>query len=101
MDKLEIFQPGESVPFSFTLKDETASIDGWVCTISLKQLPADVAILSRVVAPTDQVWTGFLTQTETVGLATGLYYLHAKLTKASTDEEQVKEKRFRITEGWT
>lgn len=101
MSKLELYQPGASIDFCFTLEDETESIDGWVCTISLKQKPSDAAILSRVVAATNGVWEGFLTSTETASLATGLYFIHAKLTKASTDEEQIREKRFRITEGWT
>ena len=100
MDKLEIYQPGESIPFKLTLDDEKASIEGWACTISLKQLPADAAILSRVVVPTNQVWKGFITSTETASLVPGLYFLHAEKVKADTDEKQIDEYRFRITEGW-
>ena len=101
MDKLEIYKPGESIPFKFTLDDEKASIEGWTCTISLKQLPLDAAILSRVVTPADQTWKGFLTSSETASLTPGLYFLHGEKVQADTDEKQIDEYRFRITEGWT
>ena len=100
MTKLPIVKQGESFDFSFTLDDVTASIDGWVCTIFVKVYPDDTPPINRVITPTDNVWSGFLTQTETAALPVGLHYLSAKLTKASTDEEQHKENRFQVSKNW-
>lgn len=98
MSKIIQIRKGEHLPFSFDRGGET--IEGWVCTISWKKFPADAAIASRVITPTDCVWSGFLTSTETAGLDTGLYYLTAKLTNAADDEEEQPSVRFGVTEAW-
>ena len=100
MEELPIVKQGESFDFSFTLDDVSASIDGWVCTIFVKVYPYDTPVINRVITPTGDVWSGFLTQTETATLPLGLHYLAAKLTKAATDEEQHKEKRFQVSKNW-
>jgi hypothetical protein len=102
MNKLTIIKQGESLPFSFDRGEN--SISGWTCTISVKEKPADAAILSRVVAPSDGAWTGFLTQTETAALPVlskgAPYYLIAKLSNTSTDEEEIITARFKISTAW-
>lgn len=102
MSKIPILEPGESIPFVF---DRGAnSIDGWTCTVSVKQKPSDTSFITpRVIAPTNSVWEGFLTQTELNGLASGLYFVIALLQNTTTDEEEVvrERTRFRITEAWT
>ena len=45
------------------------------------------------------MWKGFLNSTETALLVPGFYFLHGEKVKTETDEKQVDEYRFRITEG--
>ena len=90
---------GESVPFEFDRGAET--IDGWVCTIKVKQYDDDTAAISRAITPADGQWTGFLTSTETTTLAAGITYrLFAILTNATTDEAEQVESRFSLTASW-
>ena len=92
MAKLTIIQKGESLPFSFDRGDE--STDGYICTIFVRQFPADAAAITRVIPLTTddngkKVWSGFLTQTETAALSdVGIWYLTAKLVNSTTDEEE-------------
>ena len=89
---------GESLEFVFDRGD--LSIAGWVCTIFWKKNKADSVVGTRVITPTDGEWSGFLTTTETASLPTGLYYLTAKLTNATTLEEEQHERRFNIVDEW-
>ena len=105
MAKTRVVRKGGSLPFQFDRGGE--SISGWICTINVKQLPTDVASISRVITPTNNVWSGFLTSTETDALsnATGnsLWWLVGILTNASTgEEEQIASGsvRFNLTQSW-
>ena len=106
-NKILIIQQGESLPFKFDRGGD--SITNWVCTISWKQFPADAATGSRVVAPSDDgslSWTGYLTNTETDGLATdtaevgGLWWLTATLVNSVTDELEQIPVRFQVAQKW-
>lgn len=101
--KLTNIQVGESLPFLFDRGEN--SIDGWICTIFLKVHPDDATILQRVVPPVNNQWPGFLTQSETNSLTpSGItpYYLIAKLTNSSTDEEEIitEDSRFWVSLNW-
>lgn len=102
MNKLTIIRQGESLPFRFDRGGN--SIDGWTCTITVKEQPADAALISRVVLPTNNAWVGFLTQSETSALPVlskgAAYYLIASLVNVSTDEEEVVTDRVRVTKAW-
>jgi hypothetical protein len=98
-NKLERITKGESQPFSFDRGG--ASISGWVCTITAKQYASDTAPINRVIAPTGDVWKGFLTQSETSGLAVGLWFLTASLVNLATDEMEQKTARYDVAPGWT
>lgn len=88
-----------SVPFIFDRGD--ASIEGWVCTIKVKQFDSDTALISRVITPTNGQWFGILTSTETAALTSGITYrLFGILTNVSTGEEEQVETRFSLTASW-
>jgi len=95
-------QQGESLPFSFDRDGE--DISGWTATISIKQYPADTSLITpRVITPTGEVWSGFLTQTETAGLSVSSkvpYSLIAKLSNGTTDEETQIPVRFHVSGAW-
>lgn len=104
MSKLITPQQGESIPFCFDRGGN--SIDGWTCTIFVKQFPDDVADITRVIpagvnATGAPAWPGFLTQTESAALGLGLWYISAKLENTSNDEEEAIPVRFNITPSWT
>jgi len=98
MGTINTVKQGESYPFVFDRGDE--SITGWICTIYLKKFPSDEAVLSRVIAPVDEEWSGFLTQAETKGLDVDHYMLIGKLTNSTTDEEEQKLNRFNVAKVW-
>jgi hypothetical protein len=102
MSKTTIIQQGESLPFNFDRGDN--SISGWVCTIFVKEKPSDSALLTRVVAAEGNSWPGYLTEPETAALpvlTTGApYYLIAKLTNSSTNEEELVTVRFKVSQAW-
>lgn len=98
MTAISIVRKGESLPFSFDRGDE--SIDGWICQIEVKKFPADASSITRTITPTNSVWSGFLTSTETTALAIGLYRLIGVLTNATTVEEEQISLRFNITASW-
>jgi hypothetical protein len=106
-NKIVSIQQGESLPFKFDRGGD--SIVNWTCTISWKQFPADAATPTpRIVAPAADglSWTGFLTNTETDGLAIntagvgGLWWLTATLFNVVTDELEQIPVRFNVTEKW-
>jgi len=99
MAKIPVIRRGESLPFEFDRGGK--SIDGYVCTISVKQYPDDIPSVSRVVEPTDDVWSGFLTHTETASLGiNGLWIIHARLVRSETDQEEAEPVRFNISQSW-
>lgn len=99
VNKIAVRRKGASIPFEFDRDDE--SIDGWICTIKVKQFDDDTALISRVITPTDETWSGFLTATETDTLTAGITYrFFAILTNATTDEEEQIETRFHLTASW-
>ena len=98
MSKIDIIRQGESLPFVFDRDGE--DITGWTCLIEVKMFPDDTAIISRTIIPEGEQWKGFLTQTETMGLEVGLYYLTAQLSNTSTDEEEQIPTRFQVSKAW-
>jgi len=110
MSKISIVQKGESLPFVFDRGDETT--DGFICTIFVKQVPADAATVSRVIPLTTTVnvrgetvpaWVGLLTSSEmnTIGsVGLGLWYIIAVLTNLNTGEEEQIPVRFSVAEAW-
>lgn len=98
MTATRIVPGGSSFEFIFDRSGE--SITGWVCTISVKKKYSDTsAITPRVIVPTDNRWEGFITQTESAGLASGLYRLIADLANTGTDEKEQPFVRFNIAEN--
>lgn len=97
---INVIRKGESLPFVFDRGGE--SIDGWICTIEVKNFPGDTALISRVITADGNTWPGFLTSTETALLDVGNYRLIGVLTNATTDqEEQITETtRFNVTDSW-
>ena len=98
--KLLIAQGG-SVPFQFDRGGE--SIDGWVCTIQVKIYHTDSPLIERVVVPTGNYWTGYLTSAETEGLSAGNYRIIGKLTNSSSVEAQEVANgnvRFKVNNPW-
>jgi len=98
VSKITIIRQGESLPFVFDRDGE--DITGWTCLIEVKMFPDDTAIISRTIIPEEEQWKGFLTQTETMDLEVGLYYLTAQLSNTSTDEEEQKPTRFQVSKAW-
>jgi len=101
MNKLVRIQQGESLPFRFDRGG--GEIEGWVCTIELKQFPDDVDILTgsgRIIDPVDLGWPGFLTNTETSGLAIGLFYLIASLVNLTSNELEQIPVRVSVSKKW-
>jgi hypothetical protein len=99
MSGIEIIGKGDSLPFVFDRNG--LDISGWICTLEVKQYPADVAIISRVITPTNGVWEGFLTSTETDTLTAGITYrMVAVLTNATTVEEEQVVVRFFMRVSW-
>lgn len=92
-------QKGSSIPFVFDR--DGLSIDGWICTISVKQFPGDVAIINRTITPTGCAWSGFLTSTETDTLDEGKqYFIIGVLTHAANDEEEKPPVKFYLGKKW-
>lgn len=103
MSKIVLLDAGESLPFNFDRGEN--SIEGWTCTIFVKQKPSDTPFITRVITPIANEWPGFLTQTETASLPLSdkPYFLSAKLVNSLTDEEEVirERSRFQINTAWT
>lgn len=98
-NQITVRRKGENIPFSFDRKGE--SIEGWICTLKVKQFDTDTAIISRVINPSNNGWSGFLTSTETETLTAGIVYrIMAILTNSATDEEEQIETRVSITPSW-
>lgn len=94
-----IIRQGQSVPFVFDRGIE--SIEGWVCTIHVKEFKGDASAITRVITPdANDKWTGFLTSTETDALNLGMYRIVALITDAATDEEEQDIVRFNLVTKW-
>lgn len=104
MNKLVRIQNGESLPFKFDR--DGAPIDGWVCTIFLKQFPSDTDLLTgvgRIIPPEldQRAWIGFLTNSETTTLVGGQeYFLIAALVNLSSNELEEVPVRVSVSESW-
>lgn len=98
MAAIHLIEQGES--FSFVFDRDGEDITGWVCSIEVKQFPSDVPFIARIIPPEDGHWPGTLTSTETEPLPVGLYYLHADLTYAATDERELKQERIQVSPTW-
>jgi hypothetical protein len=98
MAKPNTIQQGESFQFVFDRDDE--DVTGWTCTIYVKRYPDDVASITRVIALTDSVWSGFLTEAETAALPVSQQMLIAKLENATTNEEEQKVIKFYVVKAW-
>ena len=105
MNKLTIIKQGESLPFLFDRGDN--GIDGWTCTIYVKEKPSDAdegIFTARVVTPEGESWPGYLTTAETSVLTVlpkgAAYYLIGKLQNTTTLEEEIVTQRFRVTTAW-
>lgn len=101
---IDIVRKGESLDFTFDRDGKT--IVDWICTINVRKYPGDASLITRVIPPDNNSrdnpqFKGFLTSTETDGLATGTYRLVGILTNASTDEEEQQNIRFNVTEKWS
>lgn len=101
-----LVRQGESVPFTFARIKPQANTNpssNWALSIFVKKYPKDSAIIEREIEPLDgnaDFWQGFLTQTETAALATGLYRLIGKMTNTVTNEEQQIPLRFNVSAAW-
>ena len=102
MEILSIVKQSESYDFTFDLDNPRESKSGWVCTATLREFPDDSPIIDRVIPLNDStnLWSSFLTTTETDTLAIGLYYLTGTKVKAGTGEEQQDNIRIFISERW-
>ncbi len=91
---------GESIDFEFDRGG--LSIQGWVCTITVKKFPDDAALLTRVVPASGDGWPGFLTTTETTALGEGRFRLIGTLVNAGTDQEEkiANTTRFNLSNPW-
>ena len=93
---------GGSMPVTFDRDGE--SIDGWTCTIYVKQYINDDATIVRQLSvdpecPTQ--WSGLLTSADTAQLDVGLWHVFANLKNVTTGEaRQVKAGsiRFEVTQ---
>lgn len=102
-NKLTRIQQGESLPFKFDRGGDT--VEGWTCTITLKQFPSDVSSVTRVITlDVNNAWSGFLTNSETDTLDAvrnkGTWYLTATLINLATDELEQIPVRFSVTKKW-
>lgn len=105
MRKLTVIQQGESLDFEFD-RGENVSIQDWTCTIYVRTKAGGAdGITPREIEPSGNSWPGYLTQTETAGLAlstnaTGPWNLIALMQNTTTDEEEQEVVRFRVTKPW-
>lgn len=92
-----LFKEG-SLPFQFDRGGQ--SIDGFVCTMSVQIKPGGTVFLSRVIEPTGDEWTGYLTSGETFTLPPGVYRIIGILVSTSTAEQQTLPTRFQVVAAY-
>lgn len=98
---IEPISQGESLEFTFALEDQAA--DGWVLDIIVRRATDSAILIQRTIAPDDEfqnVWSGFLTSTETAALDIGTYRLIGFATNSTTDEERQIVRRFNVSKSW-
>lgn len=97
---ITFIRKGGSLPFVFDRDGQ--SVDGWVCTIFVKEFKADTATITRVIAlDSNNQWSGYLTSAETDTLAAPtLYRLIAILTHPTNSEEEQVPVRFQVNTEW-
>lgn len=103
MARFELIQQSESMPFVFFRGPDPhvpLLIDGWVCTIFIKQYQSDSSPINRVILPVGLFWKGYLTSDETSSLAHGRWRLLGEFENASTNEKEHKEIRFNVNANW-
>jgi len=62
-------------------------INGFTCTLSVKQFTSDTAVITRVLTPADNfTWSDLLTTTETEILQPGLWHAFGVLKDVATGE---------------
>ena len=86
---------------TFALEDQDA--DGWVLDIIVRQATDSTILIQRTIAQDESfqnVWSGFLTSTETAALDTGTYRLIGLATNSTTDEERQIVRRFNVSKSW-
>ena len=103
MSAFPVIRQGEDLDFIFDLNGE--DITGWICLIQVAQFFGEnnVALISRIVSPTQNAWEGQLSSTETAGLdvsSDSPYFLTGFLTNSGTDQERQIPKRFHVSAPW-
>ena len=98
---LTIISAGESLDFAFDRGG--LPVDGWICTLVVKQLPGDTAEISRQIPLDDcQQWSGYLTTDETGALTQrGIYRMIGVLTNSITSEREEIPVRFQLNDAWS
>lgn len=92
---------GEDLDFSFSRQG--LSLEGFICTIFVKQYPPDAPTITREIAINSEnplIWSGFLSSTETKGLIVGLWWITGIITNSGTDEEAQDPIRFQVSPSW-
>ena len=98
---IEPISQGESLEFTFALEDQDA--EGWVLDIIVRQATDSTILIQRMIAEDEafrNVWSGFLTSTETAALDPGTYRLIGLATNSTTDEERQIVRRFNVSKSW-
>jgi hypothetical protein len=100
MSAIPITTKGGDLPFQFDL--DGLPLDGFICTITVKKRPElEDEITPRVIEPTDDLWTGFLTTTEIASLSVGRHELIALIENTNTLEGQQRPKRFFVIDSFS
>ncbi len=100
-NQIALIRQGDSLPFEFSRSGE--SLDGFVCTISVKKYIGDTAEISREIPADGLTFPGFLTSTETAALDITTdtpYRLIGLMVSETTGEQETAIERFHLTEEW-
>jgi len=95
MSKILTVQQGESLDFCFDRGGN--SITGWTCQLTVKLRATSPISIQRNITPTNDKWKGYITKSESEGLDPGTYFMTAKLTNATTDQEEVIVDRLNVS----